>query len=47
MKVGLSTYSLLNDLNSGEMTVLDVIDWIAANGGEHIGDGALRLYRGG
>ncbi|MEO2210986.1 sugar phosphate isomerase/epimerase [Paenibacillus amylolyticus] len=36
MKVGLSTYSLLNDLNSGEMTVLDVIDWIAANGGEHM-----------
>jgi len=36
MKVGLSTYSLLNDLKSGEMTVLDVIDWIAANGGEHM-----------
>ncbi|TLS54281.1 sugar phosphate isomerase/epimerase [Paenibacillus antri] len=36
MKVGLSTYSLLNALKSGEMTVLDVVDWIAANGGEHM-----------
>jgi len=36
MKVGLSTYSLLNALKSGEMTVLDAIEWIAANGGEHM-----------
>lgn len=36
MKVGLSTYSLLNALNSGEMTVLDIITWIADNGGEHM-----------
>jgi len=36
MKIGLSTYSLLNELNAGSMTVLDVIDWIAANGGEHM-----------
>lgn len=36
MKIGVSTYSLLNALKSGEMTVLDVIDWIAANGGEHM-----------
>jgi len=36
MKIGLSTYSLLNALKSGEMTVLDVIQWIADNGGEHM-----------
>ncbi|MFK7691480.1 sugar phosphate isomerase/epimerase family protein [Paenibacillus sp. HJGM_3] len=36
MKVGLSTYSLLNALKSGEMTVLDVVQWIADNGGEHM-----------
>lgn len=36
MKLGLSTYSLLNDLNAGEMTVLDVIQWIADHGGEHM-----------
>ncbi|TLS54084.1 sugar phosphate isomerase/epimerase [Paenibacillus antri] len=36
MKVGLSTYSLLNALKSGEMTVLDAIEWIADNGGEHM-----------
>ncbi|SEO54188.1 sugar phosphate isomerase/epimerase [Paenibacillus sp. OV219] len=36
MKIGLSTYSLLPALKSGEMTVLDVIQWIADNGGEHM-----------
>ncbi|MBB6729844.1 sugar phosphate isomerase/epimerase family protein [Cohnella zeiphila] len=36
MKIGLSTYSLLPALKSGEMTVLDVIEWIAENGGEHM-----------
>lgn len=36
MKVGLSTYSLLPVINSGEMSVLDVIGWIADNGGEHV-----------
>ncbi|SMF80263.1 Sugar phosphate isomerase/epimerase [Paenibacillus uliginis N3/975] len=36
MRVGVSTYSLLNAIKSGEMTVLDVIDWIAENGGEHM-----------
>lgn len=36
MKIGLSTYSLLGALNSGEMTVLDAIDWIKENGGEHM-----------
>lgn len=36
MKLGLSTYSLLGALKSGEMTVLDVVQWIADNGGEHM-----------
>ncbi|MCM3342730.1 sugar phosphate isomerase/epimerase [Paenibacillus sp. MER TA 81-3] len=36
MKVGLSTYSLLQAIRAEEMTVLDVIDWIADNGGEHM-----------
>lgn len=36
MKIGLSTYSLLKAIKSGEMTVLDAIEWIADNGGEHM-----------
>ncbi|MEH7308315.1 sugar phosphate isomerase/epimerase family protein [Neobacillus drentensis] len=36
MKVGLSTYSLVRELRAETMTVLDVIDWIAENGGEHM-----------
>ena len=36
MKVGLSTYSMLPAINSGEMSGLDVIQWIADNGGEHV-----------
>ncbi|MBO0993266.1 sugar phosphate isomerase/epimerase family protein [Bacillus sp. SD088] len=36
MKIGLSTYSLLGAINKGEMTVLDVVQWIADNGGEHM-----------
>ncbi|GIP32558.1 sugar phosphate isomerase/epimerase [Paenibacillus sp. J2TS4] len=36
MKLGLSSYSLLKALKSGEMTILDVIQWIADNGGEHM-----------
>lgn len=36
MKVGLSSYSLLKALKSGEMTILDAIQWIADNGGEHM-----------
>ncbi len=36
MKLGLSTYSLMNAIKAGEMTVLDVISWIADNGGEHV-----------
>lgn len=36
MKIGLSTYSLLKMLNSGEMSPLDIIDFIADNNGEHV-----------
>jgi sugar phosphate isomerase/epimerase len=36
MKIGLSTYSLPPAIKSGEMSVLDVIRWIAGNGGEHM-----------
>ncbi|MCK9859325.1 sugar phosphate isomerase/epimerase [Paenibacillus sp. ATY16] len=36
MKVGLSTYSLLPALKAGDMSVLDVVEWIAGNGGEHM-----------
>lgn len=36
MKIGLSTYSLLSAIKAGEMTVLDVVQWIADNGGEHM-----------
>lgn len=36
MKVGLSSYSLLKALNAKEMTILDVIQWIADHGGEHL-----------
>ncbi|WP_080873384.1 sugar phosphate isomerase/epimerase family protein [Oceanobacillus timonensis] len=36
MKLGISSYSLVKTLNDGEMTILDVIDWTAAQGGEHI-----------
>ncbi|GIP39275.1 sugar phosphate isomerase [Paenibacillus sp. J31TS4] len=36
MKIGISTYSLLEAIHAGEMTVLDVIAWIAENGGEHM-----------
>jgi sugar phosphate isomerase/epimerase len=36
MKVGLSTYSLVRELKAGTMTVFDVIQWIADNGGEHM-----------
>ena len=34
MKVGLSTYSMYGLIESGEMSVPDVIGWIAENGGE-------------
>lgn len=36
MKLGVSTYSLVNAIRSGEMTVFDVIQWIADHGGEHV-----------
>jgi sugar phosphate isomerase/epimerase len=36
MKIGLSTYSLLNAMKAGEMTVLDIPQWIRDNGGEHM-----------
>ncbi|MBB6730003.1 sugar phosphate isomerase/epimerase family protein [Cohnella zeiphila] len=36
MKLGISTYSLFGAIRSGEMSVLDVIDWIADQGGEHV-----------
>lgn len=36
MKIGLSTYSLYNALQSGEMTVPDIIQWVADQGGEHV-----------
>ena len=34
MKLGLSTYSLDGEISSGRMTLGDVLEWIAANGGE-------------
>jgi len=36
MKIGLSSYSLLSTIKSGEMSILDAICWIADNGGEHM-----------
>ncbi|MDQ0257973.1 sugar phosphate isomerase/epimerase [Evansella vedderi] len=36
MKVGLSSYSLLDDIQEGKLTILDVIQWVADNGGEHL-----------
>ncbi|GMX63752.1 sugar phosphate isomerase/epimerase [Paenibacillus elgii] len=36
MKLGVSTYSLLRAVISGEMDILGVIDWIADQGGEHV-----------
>lgn len=36
MKIGLSSYSLLKAIKSGEMGILDAIVWIADNGGEHM-----------
>ncbi|MEW4368296.1 sugar phosphate isomerase/epimerase family protein [Paenibacillus kandeliae] len=36
MKLGLSTYSLHGKLSSGDMTVLDVIDYAAEHGAEHV-----------
>ena len=36
MKVGLSTYSLSGAIESGEMDVLQAMQWIADNGGKHV-----------
>jgi len=36
MKVGLSTYSLESVIVDGQMDVLEAIEWIAANGGDHV-----------
>jgi len=36
MKLGISSYSLIDALSSGEMSILDVIDWTSEHGGEHI-----------
>lgn len=36
MKLGISSYSLVKALNDGDITILDVIDWTAAQGGKHI-----------
>ncbi|NEW09089.1 sugar phosphate isomerase/epimerase [Paenibacillus sp. SYP-B3998] len=36
MKIGLSSYSLLQAIKAGELTILDAIQWIADHGGEHM-----------
>jgi sugar phosphate isomerase/epimerase len=36
MKIGASTYCLVQAIRAGEMDVIDVIKWIADNGGEHV-----------
>ncbi|WP_210469796.1 sugar phosphate isomerase/epimerase [Sporosarcina sp. 6E9] len=36
MKLGLSSYSLLGAFNRKEMTIIDAIQWVADQGGEHI-----------
>ncbi|MFD2614932.1 sugar phosphate isomerase/epimerase family protein [Paenibacillus gansuensis] len=36
MKLGVSSYSLLGAMKSGEMDILGVVDWVADQGGEHI-----------
>lgn len=36
MKIGLSTYSLIKKMRSGEMDVIDVLHWVKNNGGEHV-----------
>lgn len=36
MKLGVSSYSLLRAINSKEMSILDAIQWVADQGGEHI-----------
>ncbi|WP_019534365.1 sugar phosphate isomerase/epimerase family protein [Paenibacillus ginsengihumi] len=36
MKLGISSYSLHRAIQSGEMSIIDVVQWVADNGGEHL-----------
>lgn len=36
MKIGVSSYSLYQAMHAGELSILDAIQWIADNGGQHI-----------
>ena len=36
MKIGLSSYSLYRAIKAGELDYVSALDWIAANGGEHM-----------
>jgi sugar phosphate isomerase/epimerase len=36
MKLGISSYSLLKDIKAGKLTILDAVQWVADNGGEHL-----------
>jgi inosose dehydratase len=36
MKLGISSYSLQGAINSKEMSILDVVQWVADQGGEHV-----------
>ena len=36
MKLGVSSYSLYQAMHAGNMNILDAIQWVADNGGEHI-----------
>src|SRR5690625_1667250 len=36
MKIGLSSYSLLQALDAGEMSIIEAIQWVDDQGGEHI-----------
>ncbi len=36
MKLGISSYSLQGAINLKEMTILDVVQWVADQGGEHV-----------
>ena len=36
MKIGLSSYSLSRAIASGQLGILEAIDWIANAGGEHM-----------
>lgn len=36
MKIGLSTYSMVKKMRQGEMDVLDILQWVADNGGQHV-----------